>query len=221
MSSAAYRLLRQLDDRQAAAWLAELTGIEVDPATMAQACADAGTPALLDVTGLYLTTSGRQFAYGTGLRKVLQATLTDPYKPAIRVTVELEDGLLAEGLIDLREHSLRYSPKSIEALAAGLAEETEAQRELSDLRSALEREQRARQELEQELASYREKELDPRERRSAAQIIAALAAMGGLDLQAPHSAAVTMAHAAAGKLEIPTEPTVVKWLKLAEQNRKG
>ncbi len=62
-----------------------------------------------------------------------------------------------------------------------------------------------------------EKPLHPSERRSAGQIIAALAAMAGLDLSAPYAADETLrAEAATHGLELPSSPeTVVKFFKAA------
>ncbi|MBF6615279.1 MAG: hypothetical protein ITG07_00985 [Candidimonas sp.] len=61
----------------------------------------------------------------------------------------------------------------------------------------------------------KEKPLHPSERRSAGQIIAALAAMAGLDLSAPYAADETLrTEAATHGLELPSSPeTVVKFLK--------
>jgi len=77
----------------------------------------------------------------------------------------------------------------------------------------------ALRELEKKLLSDEEEEpekpLHPSERRSVAQIIAALAAMAGLDLSTPYAADETLrASAAVNGLEIPASPeTVAKFLK--------
>lgn len=213
---AAYQLLQSLDHRQAAAWLAELTGVELDPATLAQACADRGTPAEIAVDGLILQTSNRQSVDAIGLRQVVEAHLIDPYSPRLSVTVVLDDGLLASaGYVDLREHSLRYAPAVIQAIARALGATVAADREIAELRLELDQERHTRQSLEAQLVEYREKPLDPRERRSATQIIAALAQLAGLDTSSPYKASGLLAHAAAGQREIPTEPTIVKWLQAA------
>lgn len=62
-----------------------------------------------------------------------------------------------------------------------------------------------------------EKPLHPSERRSVGQIIAALAAMEGLDICSPYSAAeVLRAAAATNGLEMPSsDETIVKFLKMA------
>jgi hypothetical protein len=62
-----------------------------------------------------------------------------------------------------------------------------------------------------------DKPLHPSERKSASQIIRALAAMAGLDLSAPYAADETLRAAAATHvLELPNSPeTVVKFLKAA------
>lgn len=71
--------------------------------------------------------------------------------------------------------------------------------------------------LESAPAAEPEKPLHPSERRSTAQIIAALSAMAGVDLSAPYAADETLrASAAANGLELPSSPeTVVKFLKSA------
>jgi hypothetical protein len=76
----------------------------------------------------------------------------------------------------------------------------------------------ALRELEQSLDSgdeKQEKPLHPSERKSVAQIIAALAAMAELDLSAPYAADETLRAAAAKHLlELPSSPeTVTKFLK--------
>lgn len=78
----------------------------------------------------------------------------------------------------------------------------------------------ALRELEEKLLADevpQEKPLHPSERRSAGQIIGALAAMAGLDLSAPYSADETLrADAATHGLELPSSPeTVVKFFKAA------
>jgi len=64
-----------------------------------------------------------------------------------------------------------------------------------------------------------EKPLHPSERRSMGQIIAALAAMAGIDLSKPYAADETMRAAAAQHgLELPSSTeTVVKYLKSARE----
>lgn len=64
-----------------------------------------------------------------------------------------------------------------------------------------------------------ERPLHPSERKSAGQIIAALAAMAGLDLSTPYAADETLrAVAATYGLELPSSPeTVVKFLKAAAE----
>ncbi|MHC8321234.1 hypothetical protein ACYZT4_11120 [Pseudomonas sp. GB2N2] len=76
----------------------------------------------------------------------------------------------------------------------------------------------ALRELEKKLLSDEEepeKPLHPSERKSVAQIIAALAAMAGLDLSAPYAADETLrASAAVNGLELPASPeTVAKFFK--------
>lgn len=76
----------------------------------------------------------------------------------------------------------------------------------------------ALRELEEKLLTdetQQDKPLHPSERRSAGQIIAALAAMAKLDISAPYAADETLrAAAATNGLELPSSPeTVVKFLK--------
>jgi hypothetical protein len=219
MSSSGYRLLRTLDYRQAVTWLAELTGVGLDPGKMTQACADAGMPAEIAVDGLYLQTNCWQPIEASGSHRVVEASLDDPYKPSLRITVELDDGLLAMGVIDLRERSPRYLPAAIEALAAPLVERTTTDPEIEALREELARERQVRQALEEHLATFQEKSLDPRERRSVTQIIGALAQLAGLDTTSPYKAASTLAHSAAGKLEVPTETTIAKWINCSQASQ--
>ncbi|KWV73402.1 hypothetical protein [Pseudomonas fluorescens] len=112
----AYRLLHRLDHRQAIAWLLELTGVELDAATLGQACIDADSPPEIDTTRLHLMVA-KQSVVALGVHSVVSAHLADPYAPSIRLVVELEDGLLAEGIADLRSTPLLFRPAAIEDLA--------------------------------------------------------------------------------------------------------
>ncbi|RON06244.1 hypothetical protein [Pseudomonas brassicacearum] len=113
----AYRLLHRLDHRQATAWFFEHTGVELDPATLGQACIDANTPPEIDTTRLYLR-AGQQSVAAIGIHSVVSAHLSDQYAPSIRLVVELEDGLLAEGTADLRSTPLLFRPAAIEDLVS-------------------------------------------------------------------------------------------------------
>ncbi|MEB0076294.1 hypothetical protein QN386_06965 [Pseudomonas sp. CCI3.2] len=220
MRNNTYRLLHHLNHTQAAAWLYEITGSEIDPAMLAQICADSGTPAELDVTKNHLEV-GRQSVDAIGLHSVVKARIADQYVPSIRFVVELEDGRLAEGIADLRYTPLLFRPTTIEALACkikGIGQ----QDAIEVLQQKLESERAARIAAEEELADFRAKPLDPRERASLERLIYLLSTEAGYKLSQPHKAEEIIQQEAARRgLKVPSgKGTIAKQLEAAEQRAK-
>lgn len=221
MSNNAYRLMRRLDHHQALAWLYELTGSKLDPAMLAQVCADAGTPAELDTTKLYLR-AGQQSVDADGIYSVVTARIADKHAPSIRYVVELEDGRLAEGTADLRSTPLLFRPAAIEALACQINGINQLDNQVEVLTRQLELERAARIAAEEELADFRAKPLDPRERASLERLLYLLAAEAGYNLSLPHKAEVIIRQEAARRgLKVPSgKGTIAKQLEAAEQRAK-
>jgi len=134
--------------------------------------------------------------------------------------------LIANVHVDASEELLRRDKKDLLSRARRFIDESEVEKRspIEWLRWAVDHNElllemeKDKDRITQVLLAFeiqQEKPLHPSERRSAGQIIAALAAIAKLDLSAPYSAEVVLRNGAATHLlELPSSPeTVVKFLK--------
>ena len=215
---AKYRLLKRLDQYQAIQAIAESASVDLDVFTLAQACADAGKPATVDLpqTGISMRHGGNNRDF-RGAQSIATARKGNPYNDLIAsITIEAE-GLPWEASIDLRSQPIWFAPASLEALIAQLRGANAETNELRQLRYELEQERITRQSLEVELTALREKPLEPRERASFERLLYVLACEAKFQLKSPYSDAGAIIKAADGlRVKVPADDTIANILKAAK-----
>ncbi|WP_443698708.1 hypothetical protein [Pseudomonas sp.] len=216
---AKYLLLKRLDQYQAIQAIAESASVDLDVFTLAQACADAGKPATVDLpqTGISMRHGGNNRDF-RGAQSIATARKGNPYNDLIAsITIEAE-GLPWEASIDLRSQPIWFAPASLEALIAQLRGANAETNELRQLRYELEQERITRQSLEVELTALREKPLEPRERASLERLVYVLAIEAGYRLIKPHADEQNIIEAAARHCaKVPAgKGTIAKFLEAAK-----
>lgn len=215
---AKFRLISQLDHDQAIQAFFEGTEEKIGVCFLAEACAEARTPATIELPEWGITmkhgVDRRDFS---GTHSVVRARpLHTSDSPFATITI-MADGLLWEETFNLRDYTLWFSPAIVGAQIDrfwGISAETG---ELQQLQHELKKERIARQSLEVELTALREKPLDTRERTSFERLLYVLACEAKFQLEKPFSDAEAIIKAADGlSVQVPGDGTIAKLLSAAK-----
>ena len=215
---AKYRLISRLDHDQAIQAIAEGANVKLDVFTLAQACADAGTPATVDLplsgTSMWNGVDHRDFSGTQSATNVRRSKRFNDIEA--RITIKA-DGLSWETSIDLLSQPLWFAPAILDVLTDRLLGISAETGELQQLQHELEQERIARQSLELELTALREKPLDPRERASFERLLYVLAREANFTMEKPYADAdviIRMAELLGAK--VPRAGTIASFLELAK-----
>ena len=215
---AKYRLISQLDHDQAIQAFLEGTEEKIGVCFLAQACAEARTPATIELPewGVTMKHGGDRRDF-SGTHSVVRARQQFPTDGSLATLTIMADGLLWEENFHLPQFKLWFSPAIVEAQIDrfwGISAETG---ELQQLQHELKQERIARQSLEFELTALREKPLDTRERTSFERLLYVLACEAKFQLEKPFSDAEAIIKAADGLgVQVPGDGTIAKLLSAAK-----
>jgi hypothetical protein len=215
---AKYRLISRLDHDQAIQAFEEGTNEKLGVCFLAQTCAEAGTPATIELPeGGISMQHGEDRRDFSGTHSVVRARQPYPYDNNFaRITI-MANGIFWETEIHLLHHTLWFSPAIVEAQIDrfwGISAETG---ELQQLQHELVQERDARKSLEVVLTALREKPLHTGERTSFERLLYVLAREAKLELKKPFSDGLAIIRAAELLgVKVPSDDTIAKLLKAAK-----